>query len=141
MKLKNSKQNQEPKKRVGVWMDHFQAFLFSVPAGGKKNAYALQESIETTEPEDHERQSEHTIHNAEQKLRMKHFRSIATHIGAFDEILLFGPGTAQEELRNQLSEDVHFRGKRVAVESAGHITQNQMVAKVREYFEANPKAA
>jgi len=140
MKQTNSKQNQQPKKRVGVWMDHFRAFLFSVPEGGKKDAYALKESIETTEPE-HGRQSEHTIHNAEQQLRQKHFRSIATHIGAFDEILLFGPGTAQEELRNQLSDDVHFRGKRVAVESAGHITQNQMVAKVREYFEANTKAA
>ncbi len=140
MKQQNSKQNQPPKKRVGVWMDHFKALLFSVPDGGKKDAYELKESIETTEPE-HERQSEHTIHNAEQHLRLKHFRSIATHIGGFDEILLFGPGTAQEELRNHLSDDVHFRGKRVDVESAGHITQNQMVAKVREYFEANPKAA
>ena len=121
-------------------MDHFQAFLFSVPEGGKDGAYSLKDSIETTGAE-HERQSEHTIHNAEQHLRLKHFRAIATQIGAFDEILLFGPGTAQEELRNQLSDDVHFRGKRLAVESAGHITQNQMVAKVREYFEANPKAA
>jgi hypothetical protein len=52
----------------------------------------------------------------------------------YDEIYLFGPGKSQEELRNFLHEDSHFKNKRVAVGSASHMTDHQMVAKVRDFF-------
>jgi stalled ribosome rescue protein Dom34 len=118
------------KTEVGVWLDHHQAVIIAAPAG----EFAISQSIGTTSPE-HHRSSEHAIHNADHQQRVKHYHAVAAHLTPFEHILLFGPGTAQEELRNQLNGDAHFSGKRIAIDSAGHLTENQMVAKVRDFFQ------
>jgi hypothetical protein len=118
------------KTQVGVWLDHHQAVIVAAPMGD----FAIARSIGTKSPE-HHRNSEHAIHNADHQLRTKHFHDVAAHLAGFDHILLFGPGTAQEEMRNLLQADTHFRQKKIAVDSAGHMTDNQLVAKVRDFFE------
>lgn len=126
----SEKQQEKRKTQVGVWLDHHQAFVVSAPEG----EFAIADSFETTAPE-HHRSSEHTIHKAEKALTLKHFHAVAAQLTAYDHILLFGPGTAQEEMRNLLSDDIHFRDKKVAIDSASQMTQNQIVAKVRDFFE------
>jgi stalled ribosome rescue protein Dom34 len=118
------------KTQVGVWIDHHQAVIVAAPTG----EFAISRSIGTTAPE-HHRSSEHTMHNAEQHLKTKHYHAVATHLTGFDHILLFGPGTAQEEMLKLLNADTHFRQKKIAIDSAGHMTDNQLVAKVRDFFE------
>jgi stalled ribosome rescue protein Dom34 len=124
-------QQEKRKKQVGVWLDSHQAFIVSAPSG----EFGMADEVDTTAPE-HNRTSEHTINQAEKALKMKHYHTVAAQIMGYDHILLFGPGTAQEEMRNLLSEDIHFRDKKVVIDSASQMTQNQMVAKVREFFDA-----
>jgi stalled ribosome rescue protein Dom34 len=126
----SEKQQEKRKTQVGVWLDHHQAFVVSAPEG----EFVIADNFETTAPE-HNRTSEHTINNAEKALALKHFHAVAAHLNAYDHILLFGPGTAQEEMRNLLSDDIHFRDKKVTIDSSSQMTQNQMVAKVRDFFE------
>ncbi|HJW27742.1 MAG TPA: hypothetical protein VJ508_00660, partial [Saprospiraceae bacterium] len=52
----------------------------------------------------------------------------------YDEILIFGPGKSQEELRNFLHEDAHFNSKRIILTTSQHITDHQMIATVRDFF-------
>lgn len=118
------------KKQAGVWLDHRQAVIVSAPEG----KFAIAGNFETTAPE-HHRTSEHTINKAEKALTLKHFHAVAVQLAQYDHILLFGPGTAQEEMRNLLSDDVHFRGKQFVLDAASHMTPNQIVAKVRDFFE------
>lgn len=127
---KSGKQREKRKTQVGVWLDHHQAFVVSAPDG----EFAMAESIETTAPE-HNRTSEHTINKAENALTLKHLHAVAARLTTYDHILLFGPGTAQEEIRNLLSDDNRFRDKKVVIDSASQMTQNQIVAKVRDFFE------
>jgi len=129
MKQENSSKPQ-PKKQAGVWIDHQHAVLIAAPEG----QYTVQQSIETTAPA-HSRHSEQAIHNAEQAITEKHFHSVAEHLAGYDEIFLFGQGTAQAEMKNHLNEDPRFRGKKIAIDRVDRLTQDQMVAKVRSFFD------
>lgn len=129
-KTPSQPQQDKRKNQVGVWLDHHQAFVISAADGD----FALTQTLETTAP-GHNRTSEHTINKAEKALILKHFHAVAEHLAAYDTILLFGPGTAQEEMRNLLGDHVQFRGKTVAIDSASQMTKNQMVAQVREFFD------
>ena len=131
-KQKHQAQKQQDKRKTqaGVWLDHHQAFIISAPDG----EFAMGENLETTAPE-HDRTSEHTINNAEKALTLKHFHAVAAQLTRYEHILLFGPGTAQEEMKNLLAGDVHFREKTVDIAASSHMTKNEMVAKVREFFE------
>ena len=131
MKQGSQQQLEKRATQVGVWLDSHQAFIVSA----KDGEFALAETLDTTAPE-HNRTSEHTINQAEKALKLKHYHAVAAHLTAYHHILLFGPGTAQEEMRNLLGDDVHFRDKKIVIDSASQMTQNQMVAKVRDFFEA-----
>lgn len=50
-------------------------------------------------------------------------------------ILIFGPGEAKSELRRRLGTD-NYSGTIVGFESAGSMTNSQIVSKVKQQFEA-----
>lgn len=113
------------------------------------NAHVMQFSSETTEPTNidsaftHEAKeeslgkSEHIMHNKEQQQQAAYYKSIGDVIKNYDEVLLFGPTTAKNELANLLKADHHFDNIKVSVENAEKMTGNQMEAFVREYFAKN----
>jgi stalled ribosome rescue protein Dom34 len=119
---------QQSKLQVGVWMDHHQALLITEVNG----EFAVREKLHA----DHHRgdHSEHTTHNTEQRDSRKYYKALGQALTGYDEIFLFGPGKSQEELRNFLHEDQHFKGKQIALGSVDHLTDHQVIAKVREYF-------
>jgi hypothetical protein len=51
--------------------------------------------------------------------------------------LIFGAGKAQEQFKNFLMEDAHFKTKKITIDSADTLTDPQMIAKVRDFFSAN----
>ena len=52
-------------------------------------------------------------------------------------ILLFGPTLAKTELSNFLSEKKLFASKSIVQKNSDKMTENEMVALVRKYFEKN----
>ena len=113
---------------AGVWMDHHQA-QFIVPVNGE---FSFGTKVHSGEY--HGDKGEHAAMNAEKADARKYYKTIAHHLMEYDEIYLFGPGKSQEELRNFLHEDSHFKNKRIAVGASSHMTDHQMVAKVRDFF-------
>ena len=63
-------------------------------------------------------------------------RMLSDRLKNYDNILLFGPTSAKDELNNKLRTDKHFAAKTLKVESAGQLTENQMIAKVKKFFNA-----
>lgn len=53
----------------------------------------------------------------------------------YDNVLLFGPTNAKDELNNYLNKDLHFKNIQITVESADKMTDNQKGAFVKAYFE------
>jgi len=123
----------ENRKFVGVWLDHAHAMVITTEDQTGYGDYAIHTKVEFHGHAAHG-SSEHADHHKKQAEAVKYYREVSKHIEAFDDILLFGPGTAQEELFNHLREDKHFQGKKLSIDSAGKLTDNQMIAFVRDFF-------
>ena len=63
----------------------------------------------------------------------KYFDEIITHIRDAELIQIFGPGDAKNELVKRLGKD-GLKERMVEIETMDNMTDNQIVAKVREQF-------
>ena len=122
---------EQPKQYAGVWMDHHNAIFIT----DKDGSFAIQDKVVAGQY--HGDKGEHASMNAEKTNNLKYFKTIAQRLLNFDEVLIFGPGKSQEEFLNFLHEDQHFKHKKITLDSAGQVTDNQMVAKVRDFFSAS----
>lgn len=121
---------QQLKQTVGVWMDHHHAIF--IAAENQDGVYEIGEKIKADVYQG--MSGEHGANNAERSDNRKYHKAIGNQLLKYDEILIFGPGTAQEELLNFLHEDMHFKNKKFTLDTAAKISDNQMIAKVREFF-------
>ena len=125
------KQNQA-KQVAGIWMDNNKALIISRPADNDNGEFSVHEKIEATHYTGEK--GEHASMNAEPQNLAKYHKAISKSIIGFDHILVFGPGKAQEQLVNFLREDAHFNTKQLTLEAAQHMTDHQLIAKVRDFF-------
>ena len=132
-------------KKTGVWLDHDKAHFIDLSKGPAsiETAYsnAEHELREKGEHGDgaklgHNRATNNEFgkHNRANDIAEAYYKMLAGRLQNYDGILLFGPGTAKDELYNRLSADKHFDLKEIYVEPAGHLTENQMVARVKKVF-------
>ena len=119
---------QHDQKQVGVWVDHIKAVIIVKEA----SEYAVKEKIEA--PELYQTDSEQHKNNAKHGDMISYFKSLSAHLEPYDKILLFGTGIAQEQFHNYLNEDAKFNGKKITVQNTEHLSDHQMVAKVRDFF-------
>ena len=120
------------KQYAGVCIDNANAIIITNSAEGENNEYAIHEKVKSAEH--HGGGSEHSMNNAKHTDELKYFKSVSTHLLAYDEILIFGPGQAQEQFQNYLKEDAQFNSKKITIDSAAHQTDPQMIAMVRDFF-------
>ena len=78
--------------------------------------------------------SENLMHNKEQHQQSAYYRQIKDELSNYDEVVLFGPTTAKEELANLIRDDHPFEKIKVEVKQSDKMTENQQYAFVREYF-------
>lgn len=120
------------KQFVGVWLDQHKAIIIAMENGSEEYTILDKEKA----PETHGGGNEHSIHNAQQANLLKYFKSVSKVLVKYDEIMLFGPGKAQEQFQKHLQEDSQFNGKKIVVESADQLTDSQMIAKVGDFFKS-----
>ncbi len=135
------------KNHIAVWMDHHQAHLIYSKG---KDEFAIESivSAHDTHPridgeeatgatfgKNRESNNEYRKHNIDHNQLQEYYKVLQKVLLKYDEILLFGPTTAKEEFFNILFADKSFSGKRISMEAADKMTENQMIAYVKEYFE------
>jgi hypothetical protein len=132
---------------VGVWMDHHQAhFIYQKSKGeyemeSMESSYNLHPCIEGEEADgssfgkNRDSNGEYKKHTIEHGQLHDYYKKLATVLENYDEILLFGPTTAKEELFNILFADKAFKGIRITIENSDKMTANQMMAFTKKYFE------
>lgn len=125
-------QQKTQKQQAGVWLDQRSATIISSPGGEGGGDFAIQGKVAA----DHEerRGSEHAMNSAKHADTVKYFKSLSVSLSKYDEILIFGPGKLQEQFRNFLNEDAQFKHTKISLDTAEHLTDPQMIARVREYF-------
>jgi hypothetical protein len=123
----------ETSKKLGIWMDHSTAHIIEL-----KNNSITSNTIESLslqgEKQDFGR-DESLKNNTEQDQLSEFFKRISAVIMNFSDVILFGPTNAKTELANLLKEDSHFNKIKIDIETTDNLTQNQMYAFVKEYFE------
>lgn len=142
------------KKQLGVWLDHGKAHLIDYHNGKAKmmetidSPYETQKRIEgeendktrfTTNPE-HASNNEYRKHNIEQNELNEYFKLMEGKISSYQDILIFGPGTAKEKFRNRLRDNKAFDNKWLSIQTSDKLTENQLIAFVRDFFDKeNPQ--
>jgi hypothetical protein len=135
-------------KQVGVWIDHSKAHLIGFKSGQAKLLETVDspyESIKRIEGEgkdmtrfspnpEHSSNNEHKKHNTTQNEINEYLRMMEQKLQPFEDILLFGPGTMKEKMKNRLREKKAFEGKWLSVEPSDKLTENQLLAFVREFY-------
>ena len=129
--------------KVGLWIDHRQAIVVAMTDQGEK----IEEIVSSVEkqlqragdrplegdyevvqvPADNRRQRDFTKH-----LNI-YYAAVITVIRDAESILIFGPGEAKGELKEQLEKN-HLGGYIVDIETVDKMTNPQIAAKVRQYF-------
>lgn len=124
----------QTKKQIGIWMDNSTAHILEP----KDNAIVTSNinSEFTHEQRQHSLgKNENLMHNKEQHMQSKYYKTIADALKGHDEILLFGPTTAKNELSNLLKADHHFSTVKIDVVDADKMTENQQHAFVKKHFQ------
>ena len=99
-------------KMMGIWMDHSDAYLM------ESNDGEITERIIVSEFTEQEKQSslnkgEKFMNHKEHQMQAKYFRRLIDSLEEYDEILLFGPTEAKNELFNLLKADHFFNEKKL----------------------------
>jgi hypothetical protein len=136
-------------KQVGVWIDHGKAHMIGYSNGKAERIETIDspyESIKRIEGEvkdmtrfsqnpEHASNNEYKKHNTSQNEMQEYFRIMEQKLHTFDDILLFGPGTMKEKMRNRLRQNKAFDGKWLSVETSDKLTENQLLAFVRVFYD------
>jgi hypothetical protein len=129
--------------KVGLWIDHRQATVVAITEQGEKieeivsgvekqlqrgGDRPLEGDYEVVQvPADDRRQRDFTKH-----LNI-YYAAVITVIRDAESILIFGPGEAKGELKQQLEKN-NLGGQIVDIETVDKMTNPQIAAKVRAYF-------
>jgi hypothetical protein len=140
------------KPYLGVWLDHREVFLIWISEDGEVGTEHA-----TMDYAGNERKSGLAKsggggvyggvapHADPTEKRHKQYRRLYDRIyraaRQADQVYIFGPGQAKQELDKFLSGHKDFNGRVCGVESAERMTEPQMVARVRHFFNMDRSAA
>jgi len=120
-------------KQLGIWMDHSVAHLIKLTNGSTEtNTIESQPEIQADQQIVYKDES-HSL-NKEKGQLTAYFRKLGDLILENDEVILFGPTEAKNELLNVLKENHLFDKIKIEVESADKMTDIQMTDFVKEHF-------
>ena len=134
------------KKQTGIWLDLRNVWIINLPSSGNEEIILdhISSEIEETaalggsrsktpwgpQGGDNQRHIQERRHHEEKH----YFEMILKQLHPnTEELVIFGPSEAKTGLENQFAQ-LHNGPKLMGVEPADHMTQPQMVAWVRAYF-------
>jgi len=120
-------------KQLGIWMDHSVAHLIKLTNGSiETNTIESQPEIQADQQIVYKDES-HSL-NKEKGQLTAYFRKLGDLILENDEVVLFGPTEAKNELLNVLKENHLFDKIKIEVEPSDKMTDIQMTDFVKEHF-------
>ncbi len=135
------------KKQTGIWLDLRNAWVINLPvvqdgeivvqhisSGIEENA-AIENTRMGTTWGPHGGNNQHTVEERRHHEEKHFFSNILKHIHpSTEELVIFGPSEAKIGLEKML-EDIHNAPKLMGVETTDRMTEHQMEAWVRNYFD------
>lgn len=132
------------KKEVGLWLDHREAVLVTLENGTETTQEVRSNMEKRVRFSSSMRSNDHTdtLGSAAEDIRDRSYKAhldqyygrLLSFIGDADAILIIGPGEAKVELESLL-EHHGLRERVVGIESADKMTNRQIAARVRTFFQ------
>ncbi len=133
------------KKYVGIWIDFEKAFVASFKAGEESTA-RIDSNVEgrvrlsggsrsATPYGPQDIRSERKVEERRRHHLRRYYKRIIKAIDDAHKILILGPGEAKLELEKEIRKLKQLGGRIAAVERADKMTEPQIAAKVREFFD------
>jgi len=120
-------------KQLGIWMDHSIAYVIKLTNGTiETNSIESTPEIQADQQIVYKDES-HSL-NKEQGLLSSYYRKLGDAILENDEVILFGPTEAKNELLNVIKENHLFDKIKIEVEATDKMTEIQMNTFVKEHF-------
>jgi hypothetical protein len=137
-------QEMNMKTIAGVWMDHRKAVIATVTAEGEETM-EIHSNVESQPGRFDGVRSTAPFEAQQVKADDSHEREYTGHLNPYydrviaairdaEAILIFGPGEAKGQLRKRL-DGTRVKGRILEMETADEMTDRQIAAKVREYFQ------
>src|SRR5215510_470125 len=129
-------------RHVGLWIDHKQAFLIR---NGAKKVEVIPSNVKhrihfsggsRIRGTYNQKMDSELHYNDRYKNQLeKYYTQIISAIQNADSIFIMGPGEAKLELKKLLQRHKDLRNRLVKVEKADKMTLNQIIARVRLFYE------
>lgn len=130
-------------KNIGIWLDNEKAFIITL-FDKKESIRKLESPMQTFQqkgeygtasPYASQDASKERKLNERRKQQLKvYFQKIVSQVTHADNILIFGPAQAKVGLKKVLQTNKLLASKLKDVVTADKMTQNQLVAYVRNYY-------
>ena len=132
------------KKLTGIWIDHEKALIITLDSGQHK-LKTIESDIVTRDRIDGETKSygrfgDQSLSQEKHKERRikeqtsNYLKNLLSEIKDADELVLFGPANMKKELEKQILHNAKLAPKLKAVVSADSMTENQMIAWVKNFY-------
>ena len=121
------------KKQAAVWMDHANAHVMSL-TGSTISSTRIASDFTHQKKEFALSKNENLMHNKEQHQQAEYYLEITKALLEHQDILLFGPTEAKNELANLLKANKHFTGSKIEIKQSDKLTENQQHAFVKKHF-------
>jgi stalled ribosome rescue protein Dom34 len=131
--------------RIGLWIDHKQAVIVSlaeqqaaikkIDSGAKRVQYRGAPRPRTPYSAQYQKGDDQLDKQYVQRLN-KYYERVISLLHEARAVLIFGPGEAKSELKKHLEGE---KGRRhdICIEPSDKMTDRQIVARVRKYFQEN----
>jgi hypothetical protein len=132
------------KKQIGLWIDHQKAIVVTLENNRQevqrfesnlaRHARFQQEADEKAADGPQFYTRETRMDRRFQDHIQKYYQQVISAVNGAERLLVFGSGEAKYEFEKELKRS-RRRAPRTHVETAGRMTERQIAAKVRKYFE------
>lgn len=128
------------KKRYGVWIDHNSAHIFTADDTQITGSEILMSEVEAhhkggINSSEHSTLSNQTSHDTRRNNETTKFaKEVMAKIHDGSEILIFGPSTTKNVLKNEIEDNKSMKNAIVTVNVADTMTENQMKQSVQDFF-------
>ena len=132
------------KKNIGIWIDTKQAFIIKL-SNNEHSIKKIESSIETRERVAGETKkfgrfgNQYLTYEKNQENKRNHqtnqfLKEVLKEVANCDSLVLFGPSRMKKLVEKEVANNMQIADKLSGVSNAELLTQNQMVAWVKEYF-------
>ena len=133
------------KKNIGIWIDTKQAFIIEIFNKDQHSIKKIESNIELKKRFDGENSKQGRFGNQyltyeKNRLNRKneqtnqYMKTLIKEVDNCDAIVLFGPSNMKKIFEKEIKNNFQIANKLTGVSNSGLITENQMVAWVKDYY-------